>query len=504
LSNGAHAQLSILRIFAPNGGENLVADSTTQIRWIAQGVNGRLAIAYSSDSGAVWNPIDTVTAGTGFDSLAWVVPNDTTHKALVRIVAIDTTLSTRSQRVFNIVSRPVPTLRLIYPNGGEVLGFDSTARIIWTGTNLTGSIEAAYSTDSGKTYTLINTVPARNGNDTLAWSVPHDSTTKAFVRVRLADSSIADASNRAFTIKGSVKPTIHLLYPNGSEVFNADSTIRVRWSGQDLVGTILVEYSNDSGATWKPATQRQARNGLDSMTWKIPNDSTTKALVRVGPMNGVKDSSDNVFTINARADTATPTPILTLLYPNGGEEFNADSVVKIKWIAANVTGRIGIQLSTDNGATWVQIDTATARTGLDSLAWMVPNDSTITARIRISAMSGAVRDTSNGAFTIDPRKPTVGVREDGGSNDRSLALLGAYPNPASDLTEIRWMQGTAATAEIRLYDVNGRLLRSIAAGYRSSGEQHLMLPTEGLPSGRYQYELRSGKGVVAGSLAIVR
>ena len=73
ISASAQGQ-GFLAVQYPSGGQNLVIDSTVQIRWISQNNTGTLNISYSIDSGATWTLIDTATAHNGQDSMAWVVP----------------------------------------------------------------------------------------------------------------------------------------------------------------------------------------------------------------------------------------------------------------------------------------------------------------------------------------------------------------------------------------------------------------------------------------------
>ncbi|MDB5034770.1 MAG: hypothetical protein JWQ98_2011 [Chlorobi bacterium] len=484
ITTGARAQGGGFLVITPAGGENFVVDSTVQIRWLAQGVTGQLNIDYSVDSGAVWKRIDSVTARTGLDSMSWVVPNDTSRRALVRITTADGTKTARSRRVFSITLKPLPALTVIYPNGGELFGADSTVKIRWNATNITGDLLVDYSIDSGRTWKPIKKVAARSGPDTLAWVIPHDTTSQAFVRVMAVDSSIRDASNRTFTIRASVNPKIQLLFPNGGEAFQADSTTMIRWQGQDLTGALNIEFSTDGGTSWKLIGSKQPRTGNDSLPWKVPNDSTTKALVRVssGPL---RDTSDAVFTINPR-----PPISLKLLYPNGGEKFGTDSTIAIVWNSKNNKGMLAMNFSSDGGATWTLIDSVMPKPGNDSMFWTTPKTLSKNARLAITTADGLVSDTTDAPFSIVSNNvgPGDGVDyQSGGSGS-----LAAYPNPTAAETDLRWEQRSAGEASVGIYDRSGRLLMTAAAGHREPGEQHYRLSTTGLPAGIYLVEIHSG------------
>ncbi len=486
-----------VRMIYPNGNEIFAYDSTIQIRWNTSNVTGDVELHYSVDSGATWSYVITVPAAAGNDSIPWIVPHDSTTKAFFRIRTVDSSLKDASNRAFAILPELPSTLRVIYPNGNEVFGFDSTVKIRWNATNVTGNLDVHYSVDSGATWKTIATVPAHSGNDSLTWSVPHDSTTKAFVRVRTADSSLKDASNRTFTIRTSVKPTITLQYPNGGEVFNADSSVHLLWMGQDLSGQVVAEYSVDSGATWKAAGVRAARAGLDSLTWRVPNDPSTRALMRVTAA-GVRDTSNNTFIINGRAPADTS---ISLLYPNGGERLRQDSVIRIRWTGSNLAGGVRVYWSNNNGAAWAMIDSVPARAGVDSITWSVPHFITDAARVRVDAPQSGVSDTSSAAFSIVETVP-AGVRT--GEADAGAALIGCFPNPATATTVIRWRQATAGAADIRVFDARGSLVMARNIGIAEAGEHAYTLGTATLASGAYRIELRAGTAWLRGSVAVVR
>jgi len=75
-----------LTLLAPNGGKNLVAGSTYDITWDANGFVENVFIEYSGDNGANWTAVDTV-ANTG--SYSWLVPNVNSDECLVYISDAD-------------------------------------------------------------------------------------------------------------------------------------------------------------------------------------------------------------------------------------------------------------------------------------------------------------------------------------------------------------------------------------------------------------------------------
>lgn len=89
-------------------------------------------------------------------------------------------------------------------------------------------------------------------------------------------------------------------------------------------------------------------------------------------------------------------PTIRLTYPQGGEGFIPGLTEIIRWDAGIDTGSFIVDYSTDNGATWSNIGTATASQRF--INWAVPNTVTKDAKVRVSQGSLFSSNTIN--FTI--------------------------------------------------------------------------------------------------------
>jgi lysophospholipase L1-like esterase len=91
----------------------------------------------------------------------------------------------------------------------------------------------------------------------------------------------------------------------------------------------------------------------------------------------------------------TPSPQLTLNYPNGGHLWEVGKTVRIKWESISVPN-MGIEISADNGSTWSTI--ATVPGSQQYYDMVVPNNISTDCLIRISGES--LNDTSDASFEI--------------------------------------------------------------------------------------------------------
>lgn len=133
---------------------------------------------------------------------------------------------------------------------------------------------------------------------------------------------------------------------------------------------------------------------VDGWTGSVPNDQWGYGKLRM-----------------LRADAIAPT--VTVLAPNGGENWGIGSAQDITWTATDnvAVTSIDIDYSTDNGASWLPVATGEANDGI--YAWTVPNTPTALALVRVTASDAAANQTadqSDAVFTIaDLAGPSVTV-----------------------------------------------------------------------------------------------
>jgi photosystem II stability/assembly factor-like uncharacterized protein len=95
----------------------------------------------------------------------------------------------------------------------------------------------------------------------------------------------------------------------------------------------------------------------------------------------------------------TNAQVVTLISPNGGENWSYNSVRNITWSAGNIAN-VKIEYKTNSAGPWQTIAASVAGS-LGTYAWTVPNTPTSQARVRISdASDTSPVDSSNADFSI--------------------------------------------------------------------------------------------------------
>ena len=84
------------------------------------------------------------------------------------------------------------------------------------------------------------------------------------------------------------------------------------------------------------------------------------------------------------------------------------------------------------------------------------------------------------------------------------ALYAVTPNPVKGMGIVRFALPAKSDFSLKLYDVQGRLVRTLAAGTREAGVHNVGLSGEGLAKGVYFYRLQAGAFSATRSLVVVR
>ena len=102
---------------------------------------------------------------------------------------------------------------------------------------------------------------------------------------------------------------------------------------------------------------------------------------------------------------------------------------------------------------------------------------------------------------------TVGrgtVDAEGGAAPLAFALDAVYPNPVADVAAVRYALPEAADVRLVVFDVLGRAVATLADGPQPAGRHTAALRTDGLASGVYVVQLRSGGDVASRRFVVIR
>jgi hypothetical protein len=377
-----------LTLNSPNGGQIWYVAEARTITWTRFGSIPTVKLEYSSDSGASYTNTIIASTDAASQTYGWSVPDAIgTH---VRVKVTDTAnfaVNDESDADFEIKG----ILTLTSPNGGETWFVGSSHAITWTPTGTIPFVKLEYSIDGGNTYPNPIIASTNGPAGTYTWTVADAIGTNLKVRVsNTADVSVNDASNNTFTVKGSITVTS----PNGSEAWGVGSSHNITWSKTGTFATVKIDYSTDGGSTYPNPIIASIDASAGSHSWTIPDNISNQVKVKVTSNSdtSVNDVSDTNFKIVG---------ILTLTAPNGTERWTVGTNNNITWTRSGSIANAKIQYSTDGGATFPNTIIASTPAGALSFTWSVDDTVSKTCRVRISDVTDiTVYDDSNANFTI--------------------------------------------------------------------------------------------------------
>jgi hypothetical protein len=242
---------------------------------------------------------------------------------------------------------------------------------------------------------------------------------------------------------GPPQPSVRVLSPNGEETWAPGSSQEITWTTRaTTTANVRIEFSANAGASYAVIVASTPNDG--SHSWTVPGTVSATCLVRITDTGNaaLTDTSDSYFSIAAAPPPASQ---ITVVSPNGGEVWQAQTTQQILWTTQGTVGPVKIELTTNGGASFANIVASTPNNGV--YAWLVPDSPSPACGVRISqASTGTPTDTSNAVFTITPpphAEPPVGLdlatrlADGAGSKINTLSWLDNPENRSIELQSYR-------------------------------------------------------------------
>ncbi|MFA5033868.1 MAG: C1 family peptidase [bacterium] len=457
------ADYALVALTAPNGGETIIKGDTYIIKWF--NVTGDVKIDLYK--GGVFNStIVSSVSNTGVYS--WVVPTSLGTGADYKIRVSRVSNASVYDESDNYFTITVPNVVVTTPNGGESWVAGSPYTIKWTSVGVSSVNISLYKGG------VLNSNIASNVGSTGSyyWNIPASQALGTDYKIRITsttNSSILDESNSYFSVTG---PALTVTTPNGGENWATGSTCAIKWSTSGVSGNVKIDLYK-AGVLNKTIISSTSNSG--TYNWAIPTTQTlgTDYKVRVTSVSNTSiwDESNSNFIISV--------PNITVVTPNGGENWTQGSVNAIKWSTAGVTGNIKIELY-KAGVFKLSITGSTGNTG--TYNWTIPTAQAIGAdyKIKITSVSNtAISDQSNNNFSISA--PTITVVTPNGGESWTRGTVNA----------VKWTTvGLSGYVKIDLYKA-GVFKNTIINSVSNTGTYNWTIPTAQVVGADYKIKITS-------------
>ena len=193
-----------------------------------------------------------------------------------------------------------------------------------------------------------------------------------------------------------------------------------------------------------------------------------------------------------------------LLRPNGGETFQGNTQEFIRWqkFYPPRCDSLSLFYSTNNGTTYNLIASNISASDTSYL-WTVPNVNSDSCKVKIIAYGpGWQYDESDGVFSIT----STGIEEIGVATGNRAMTLGVkiYPNPARSLSVIRYTLPVESKVSLQLYNISGRLVKTLVDEDKKPGNYKITLNTKTLSAGVYFLSLQTDTKRIIERLVVIK
>ena len=198
----------------------------------------------------------------------------------------------------------------------------------------------------------------------------------------------------------------------------------------------------------------------DNGTPSLSNSATTSASVlnlisvainlKLPPNGNMRVSGGGVQLVGIEPSTIQATTI---------------NPASIKMSSPSVSGEIsadvgkGSSIGDIDGDHVPDLVVSFTRTSINSLLGGLPNNSTVTIIITGTTNSGV------------PIRGTTTVKVKGGAG--AAVSANAYPNPFNPVTKVSWTLKSAGTASVKIYSLEGRLVKTLHEGFAPAGTSEM-------------------------------
>lgn len=285
-------------------------------------------------------------------------------------------------------------------------------------------------------------------------------------------------------------PIVYLIKPSSNELIYTEN-IELECKAFDHDGEIDSVVIKLNDAKWIKA-ERNNNNiwSLNSILIPDSNIIFAKAFDNRGAF-----ASDTVYVNRIKN-----LPILNLVYPNGGEIINTNSLLNISWLTENVEN-ISVLLSIDSGKTF---STIVSNISVDStLSFITPDEELPYCLIKIIDLeSNIVFDVSDSVFSIS--YPTTTEYNLLSLKPDKYELFQNYPNPFNPSTTIRFSIPEDSPVSIKLFNILGEEIKIILNNELKSGIYSIQVMLGDLTSGIYFYRIETSKFISTKKMLLIK
>ncbi|MCK5161358.1 MAG: hypothetical protein KAQ99_07275, partial [Candidatus Aureabacteria bacterium] len=372
-----------LTLDAPNGTEVWKVGDLKYINWSRSGDSmGNIRLDYTTDNNTSDNFSNEICGSMSSASPSqyqWQIPNvmsgnpSTRYdemKVKISLLGVENLTYDESDAVFYIV----PSITVTRPSAlTPVFYVDDNESVEWSSSGDLDYVNIWYSNDTGSSWQLCEGGEHQLNNGNFTWQVPNVIGDQTRVKVTsYYDNTTEEAGDDYGDFE--IMPQIDMVYPVGGEEVIVDDTCGIQWDNHGTVGTVYLQWSNDSGANWYNISGADNLSN-ESYGWPVPDDIDTDTRVKI--ISEVYSSvTANSTDFKIRGD-------VNVTVPQDDANVNAHSAnTAIRWTnVGSLTGNVTVEYY--NGSAWNTIGNNVSVSDNDTYLWPQVPDITVDGSVQI-------------------------------------------------------------------------------------------------------------------------
>lgn len=229
------------------------------------------------------------------------------------------------------------TIKVLSPNGGEVLYKGTDYIVRWTSTAVVVDVRVVVRRNGAELSPPLSTTAAPTGE--LVFNPPEYWPDAADYElcVTAVDDSITDCSDSAFEIRSvPTGSSITVISPNGGEDYVRGVEYVVSWTSVGVAPPLRAVMRRGGVEMSPPLSTTAPASG--TLPFSAPAgwpDANDYEFCVTTPLGTVFDCSDATFSISASTGGGASVEVLT---PNGGETFHTDIASPVAWSSSGTAG----------------------------------------------------------------------------------------------------------------------------------------------------------------------
>jgi len=383
-----------LQLHSPDGSKTYVVGDLCPIHWDWLGTISSAKLEYSIDGGITWNTIINSTTNDG--DYIWTIPNTPSNQCKVKVTNLsDANCWDMSSTNFTIES---PSFNIFDPDSEQSLVAGETYPIHWNWRGSVSSIklELWYKVATGVEWLTIASNTPNDGSH--YFTVPYSISDSCGLKITSNDDANCYNLSNVFKI---IRPTINIIYPNGSENLTEGNNIEIIWNWNSNFSSVMLQYSTDGGANWQSIITNTPNDG--SYSWVVPSGVWNNCLIKVINTADIDcyDISDMSFNI---VDAT-----INVKRPFFHDTFYIKRNQPIYWDWTGNFSNVHIAYSTDGGSSWKNIIGSTPNKGY--YIWACDTFISSNALVRVTSnQNSSVSGQSNQFVIADTSSLTEPLR----------------------------------------------------------------------------------------------